>query len=449
MSCIAPPSSRLPLCLCLFLLLLLPHPAAVHAAELPSQPTLWVQAVEYPAGGQMAAVLDRLVILRAGDLIDSAALIQVREELETSNVVENVSLYTARGDTLGAVILFVEADLVRGVQFETGLGRERMAGWYLNLLGIRLASPFARGGHLQIGVRSERRQTGLFLDGSYPRFLRDRFDLLIEGEAMMESWPVREEDLDLYQEIHRGRMQLGLRDWRRSGPTVSLWLWHLAAKPDDWLKSDEDDEPGEETGRLVPNPDGWESYLGLRLDLSWDGRDGIRPWQRGRWLGLRLELADAQNGAPFWGLEIDGDQALPLGRRYALATRLRAVVAGPGTPYHLRPVVGGVGSLRGFEPAGLSGPLGASALWQCNLELRLPLTGKNPNRPRIMQTLFLDCGDSWDSEYQRHGFSLSTGFGLLFSIPWIQTLNTEVAFPLTENHSYDSVLTTISLGRSF
>jgi hypothetical protein len=61
----------------------------------------------------------------------------------------------------------------------------------------------------------------------------------------------------------------------------------------------------------------------------------------------------------------------------------------------------------------------------------------------------MDVGDHWTSEGRRFGFSSSVGYGALIRIPWIETLNVEVAYPLTDEPTKSPVTLGLSLGRSF
>ena len=119
------------------------------------------------------------------------------------------------------------------------------------------------------------------------------------------------------------------------------------------------------------------------------------------------------------------------------------------TPYFLRPIVGGRGSLRGFPDAGLSGPLGARALLQVSAEWRHPLAGSNPRSPRVIGTIFADAGDHWTASGRRADPAASAGFGALVRVPWLQTVNLEIAYPLTNRVKGSPVVSHLSLGRSF
>ncbi|MFQ5601166.1 MAG: BamA/TamA family outer membrane protein, partial [Candidatus Krumholzibacteriia bacterium] len=132
-----------------------------------------------------------------------------------------------------------------------------------------------------------------------------------------------------------------------------------------------------------------------------------------------------------------------------VAVRARGVYAGPGTPYHLRPVVGGTGSLRGFRDASLSGPLGARALWQVTGEIRMPLVGRESLRPRVLGLLFADLGDHWNDTGERFGFSAGVGYGLRVHVPWIQIFGVDAGIPLTDESTNDPFWVHGTLGFTF
>ncbi|MFH1843036.1 MAG: BamA/TamA family outer membrane protein [bacterium] len=422
---------------------------AAPAPPLPVEPyELTLQEIRVAAGGEIEKSVLRLIPLEVGANIDPAVLVHTREALEASTILKNVDIYTERGDRPGAVILHVDAEYEQRFHLETGLGREPMQGWYLNLIGARYTNPLLRGGHVRIGLREFERNHGIFLEAEYPRLLGNNLDLLINLENGWESWHVTEGDRLMFQTIMRTKTMVGLRKWSRDDLTVSLWLGMSHHEPEGDLEGDEGNVI-ETAGRLVPEPDDKKHHLDLRLDLTWDRLDPSRPWQQGQWAGLRLKGSEIIDGKAFWGAELEGQIAIPVARIHALALRARGEYTGGGTPYHLRPVVGGIGSLRGFEVASLSGPLGARAFWQFNCEWRQALVGDNPRQPKVTGTFFVDVGDLWQDDGSRFGVAASAGYGLLLRIPWIQILNAEVSYPLTRNVTDDAVVLYLSLGRSF
>jgi outer membrane protein assembly factor BamA len=128
---------------------------------------------------------------------------------------------------------------------------------------------------------------------------------------------------------------------------------------------------------------------------------------------------------------------------------LHAAYTSTDTPHFLRPIVGGVGSVRGFPDAGLSGPLGARAFCQLTAEWRHPLIGSNPQRPLLIATLFADGGDHWTASGVRADPAVGAGCGALVRVPWLQTVNLELAYPLTDQVDGRPAALYFSLGRSF
>jgi outer membrane protein assembly factor BamA len=421
---------------------------ASSTASLREIRRLRLQEIRVTPGGETEKTVLRLIPLNIGDVIDPQVLIDTRHQLEAADVFSCVELYTERGDRPGDVILHVDAGLRRGFNFETGLGREMMRGWYLNIIGARYASPFHRGGHLRIGTHAAFRHSGTYLDGEYPRIFGDDIDMLMELSHETDQWPIADFDNIWHQDVARTRARFGLRRGSRNSAQISLWAGYSRAKPDDVMK-DSMEETIEPVGRLVPVPDGAEHYLDLRLDLDCDRMDSVSPWRSGWWTGLQLKANSRMGGRVSYGAELDAHLALPMGSHSALAMRLRSAVVSDRTPYHMRPVVGGVGTLRGFAAGSLGGPLGALGLVQGTLEWREPVLGRDENIPRVTSTLFLDVGDHWLDDGNPAGASVNIGYGMLIRIPWIQILNAEVAYPLTDDLTDDSVMLMISLGRSF
>ena len=390
----------------------------------------------------------RNLAVRPGQGVDSGTLVECRSQLTASGFFETVQVYTTRGSRPGAVVLVVEVKLARRWRIETGVGREDLSGWYLNLFGLRYASPFGRGGEARIGIHEGLQIGGYFSELLIPEVGHPDHDLLVDVAAYERVWVAHDGDQTFQQDNRFLRTRVGLR--HRLSPRLSATLWggFLGLKPDETL-SGEDEGEEEPVGRLLPRLGNHEDYLESHLEVLWDGWDPERSWQAGRWGGLRVRAADRIDGPGFWGAEIDGRTALPVGRSRALAFRARAAWTGPGTPYHQRYPVGGARSLRGFTAAGLSDPQGAEALWQGTVEWRRFLAGKSRRRPTVLGTVFLDFGDHWNSAGDRHGVAASVGYGAQFWFPWIQILTLEMGYPLTGDPTGNPLVAHLTFGRSF
>ena len=386
--------------------------------------------------------------LRVGQLIDSNVLVEARDQLVSTGLFTDVDIYTTRGSRPGSVIAIVAATPSHRLHLETGLGFEPLRGWYLNIIGVRRTGLFHRGGTARLSFRSGIRTSGLYGELQVPGLIADDLDLLLNLDRFDEYWDLYDRDKPYHQVLDRSRALIGVRG--RLGPELSLTVraGFTRTAANDSLDAF-DDTPSIPAESLLPVQKNPLHFFNLEAEVVKDRLDRLRPWQHGSWSALALRGATSNRGPAFWGAELDARVARPVARTRAAAFRFRAVFTDPGTPYFQRPVVGGVGSLRGFSGAALSGPLGARALWQTSAEWRQPLAGSDPRRPRVIGTAFVDVGDHWTAEGKRFGLSSSVGYGAYFRVRWIETINLEVAYPLSKDPKHSPVNVNISLGRSF
>lgn len=438
--------SARPVVLVVLVALVIGSVAAAAGAE-PNQLRLQSVRVE-PAGGQEEVLVLRHLPLHLGQAIDPEVLVEARRYLQEKGFFSSIEVYTTRGTERGAVVLVVEAELDRRVRFETGVGSEPLRGWYLTIPGVRMSSPFGRGGLFRAGLRTGLRTSGPFAELVVPSIHGTDLDLLVEMEFPSDQWEFIYDDLCYQQYIHRARLRSGLRKRTHESLSLTLWAGFSMANPANKLEGIEgsDSLPA---SLLMPEPAGQERYADLSFEALWDRRDQLRAWQAGYWAGLRLKASVEEDGPFFWDAELDYRTAHPLFETQAVAFRVNAAVTGADTPYHLRHVVGGPLSLRGFASAGLSGPLGARALWLATGEWRVPVAGDDPRRPGVLCTFFVDTGQHWDHSGALDDLAASVGYGLQFAIPWLQVLNFEVAYPLAGDSSDNPVMMHTSLGRSF
>ncbi len=402
-----------------------------------------------PSGGQEEVLVRRHLPLRVGQAITSDVLVESQRYLEDLGHFASIEMYTVRGRERGAVILVIEAELDRRWRFETGVGSEPLRGWFMTFPGVRKSSPFGRGGLFRAGLRSGLRTGGPLAQLIIPSVVVQDYDLLLELELTNNQWMFLHDGQMYEQQIRRFRLHTGLRKKPLDTLSMTLWAGISGVDPENRIRGAEgnDDLPLSAIFDETPKDSGCVDTL---LEVLWDHRDRFRSWQAGYWAGLRLKSSyDVDNEKPFWAAEFDYRAARPLFERHAFAFRTHAVATSEDTPYPLRPTVGGPRSLRGFTLAGLSGSLGARGLWLTTAELRFAVAGKDRHRPRVLTTVFLDAGQHWGASGKLQDLSASTGYGLQFQIPWLQILNLEVAYPLTENFSDNPVMVHASLGRSF
>lgn len=386
--------------------------------------------------------------LKVGQVVDPDQLVQVRDQLAATGLFSEVDIYTKPGSRPGLVGMVVAATPSHRFRIETGLGFQPLFGWYLDIFGVRRTGLFDRGGTARVSWRTGLRRSGLFGELTVPGLLPNDFDLLFNADLIDETWTAYDGDQSYYQDVGRSHILLGAARRIRPETEFEFRTGYSTADPGDKLDT-YDDDPSIPAGALLPVYDGRLHFFDLEGKVHRNRLDRLVPWRSGTWAGLALRGAESSRGPFFWGAEIDLRAMQPIAATSAAAFRFRGVYTDPGTPYFLRPVVGGTNSLRGFPAGSLSGPLGARALWQVSAEWRHPLVGSDARRPAFMGTVFADAGDHWDATGDRFGLSASVGYGMLIRIPWIDTVNVEVAYPLTEDPTESPVTIGLSLGRSF
>jgi outer membrane protein assembly factor BamA len=407
------------------------------------------RVVVAPPDPATEALVRRHVALAAGDPVDEAGLELVRARLEQTGYFRDVVLYTARGSEPGRVVLHVEVAPDRKVRLLTGFGYDPMDGWYLNILGARVLNRPRTGSEARLAWRSGLHVSGLYLEGSVPAGGRDRTAWLFDLHAEDQQWFLYERRESWSQTIHNRVVRLGRR--APVGPvTLAAWFGYSWRAPDDevtgYIDAEDIIRPA---GDLIDADLAGRSYLDVWLEARHDARDPSRPWWRGGWWGVRLRTSRATDGGGFFTVEADARRAWPLGAATSLATRVRAAHADDATPYHQRFPFGGVGTVRGYDFAFLSGRTGATDLAQANLELRTALIGGSAPLPRVVGLVFLDTGQCWDVEGRSRGWMAGAGWGLRVRLPWVQYLGVEVGYPLVDPGDGSPAVVNAALGWSY
>ena len=415
----------------------------------PISPRFLLEAVRVePPGGDAELLVRRNLILHPGQMVDAATLIQARRDLAATGLFAEVDLYTTRGSRLGAVIAVVAARTSHRFYVETGVGPDPLRGWYWNVLSLRRTGLLGRGGTARVTYRMGPRSAGLSADLEVPSLLARETDLLVNLSGYRDTWTIRQGDSTHFQRLERARLRFGARQRLTGDLSATLWGGVAQARPKPTLQS-EHDRPKIPAAGLVPVYKDDLQFGEAQLELLRNGRDRLRPWQSGSWTQWVLRGAAPRRGECFWGNELDARLALPVAGTRAAAFRLRAVYASADTPYFLRPIVGGLGSLRGFSEGELSGPLGARAFCHVSAEWRHPLIGSNPRQPRVIATVFADAGEHWTASGGRADPAAGAGCGVLVRIPGLQTVNVELAYPLIDQVKGHPAVFYLSVGRSF
>jgi len=386
-----------------------------------------------PADAATLSLVTRRIPVVPGDPVDGVLLASVREDLERSGYFSSVELYTSRGERPGGIVLHVDVVLDRKVRFLTGFGYEPLDGWYLNMLGARVLNQPRAGSELRLALRSGFLVGGIYLSGRFAAGEHPDDAMLLDLHAQSKEWVVYDGRESWIQGVDSSTLRLGRQLPVGGGVKLTAWLGVRTVDPDDVLTAFYDDEERERpVSDLLAVGLDRAQFVHARLDLSRDRRDPVRPWLAGAWLGSRLDLGQQFNGHHFATLELDGRRSVPIGPHQSLAFRLRAAHATEGTPYHDRFQFGGLSTVRGYDVAFLSGPLGASNLVLTNLEYRHALIDPTAPTPRFTGVLFIDSGQAWDDAGATVGWVASAGLGFRLRLPWIHLVGVEVGYPLVD-----------------
>ena len=418
----------------------------------PNNPQFLLESVRIdPPGGDAELLVRRYLPVRAGQMVDAATLLQARRYLAATGLFTELDLYTVRGSRPGAITAVVAARTNRRFYLETGVGQDPFRGWYWNVASLRRTGLLGHGGTARVSYRTALtalRPSGLYAELDVPSLLARDTDLLASLGWYTETWTMEQGDSTRFQKIDRARIRVGARHWLTDDLSAILSGGISQARPRQTLSSDHDG-PKIPAAGLVPVFKDDLRFGEVQASLVRDCQDRLRPWQKGSWAGWILRGAALRRGEDFWASELDARLALPVAGTRAAAFRFRAVYTSADTPYFLRPIVGGIGSLRGFPDASLSGPLGARAACSISAEWRHPLAGSNPRSPRLIGTLFVDGGDHWTASGRRADPAVSAGCGALVRVPFLQIVNLELAYPLTDQVKGRPARIALSLGRSF
>lgn len=418
------------------------------SGQLPPARALELEGIEVtPESSALQAAVADLLGLRVGDAIGVDELVAARRRLQSSGWFEDVQVFTRRGSRPGAVVLRIDTVLDERVRMETGLEHEPFAGWDFTVIGARAHHALGPASTARLGWKLGPRRSMLEADLELRRIASTRLGLLVHAEGGGEVWNAFVED-DLYtQVIERGAFELGLR--MRLTPRWNATLWAGASSADPREIEQREGIVADPPADLVGPQQDRAEFSDLALHVTYDARDLAQPWRQGLWSTFRVRGSSARDGPSFWRARTAVRAALPLPAEQSIAMRFDAAWSDPSTPYYLRPVFGGQGSVRGFREASLSGGRGARGMVAAALEWRVPVLPRSQPDPRVHGALFVDTGSWVDSEGEVRDWSTSVGWGVRVRMPWIGRVALDVGVPLTATATGDPFWVHGSLGFGF
>ena len=393
--------------------------------------TLRLEAIEtLPDDPGLAAALAELIDLQPGDEIEAVDLLAARREIARAGWYDRVEIYTRAGSKRGQLVLRVEGELDKGLNFETGVGHDPLDGWYLNLVGVSVRHLVGPASTVRANVQFGQRSTMNRFEVEAPRVGGQPLDLLFDAASGVQFWNEYTGDVLFTREIDHSYYRFGVRGHLNRATALAFWAGGSKSRPGGF-----DDE---------------QRFTDLRLDLTLDRRDRLQPWRRGAWTLLRGGVSIPDDDRPaFANARAAFRGAIPLPQQQALALRIDAAWTDRGTPFFRRPIFGGLGSVRGFRDASLSGADGARAMFAAGLEWRVPLLPRRSDDARVHGILFADTGRAVDATGATGPWSSSVGWGVRVRLPWIEYVGLEVGIPLTPTATDDEFWVHGSLGFGF
>jgi outer membrane protein assembly factor BamA len=422
------------------------------------------------AGNKRAT--DRIILghiaLEPGDVVTAGVLEDSRVQLLATDYFSEVDFSTRPGPERGTVVLRIDVEEKGFPSFETGFGYHDLYGWFLTLGGLRFDNLFGVESRLRVGVRLGWRLAGL--DAEWVQWLsRDgRYSLgaraYVYGTdqrfwappAPAESQPAAGEAWREYQQkIDRRGADVALRVGHRRSALFSFGVRVEGIDPDSSFQDIRSDQEFgyEDLPSLLQTGLGGVTQTGIFMRVLRDSRNTPVYPSDGSLARFSLVSNNSWMGGDqiFTRTEADGRKYVHVRDGWVLAGRLAGGLVTSGTPYYDRFYIGGIYSIRGFANWSLSNPGGDDGYWLANAEVRWPLAGGTPRRPRLVGLVFVDAGQGYrrDAPLRASDISVGAGYGARVRLPWLGTLGLDFGVPLTDDKTRDPFVVYGSMGFSF
>ncbi|MBK8231599.1 MAG: BamA/TamA family outer membrane protein [Candidatus Eisenbacteria bacterium] len=387
--------------------------------------------------------------------IDAEALATAAARLEATGFYESVEVSARPGSTPDHLIAVFHLK-ERGPDLRFGAGHEALSGWYLVPAELSLDNLTGREERLRLGARIGYRVSGLNAQVGQEILGGGRWELTGSGDAVSQVY--FNQRVEVIQEVQRARLEFAIRAPVGAGFQLTGSVAQERARVDSTAQVYQDDElSGAEAGDTIGFEDlppavaddvRDESVLELGLGLTWDRRRGADLTARGSRGSIRAEWVRART-ADFPRVSLDLRGYRPLSSGLALAGRISFTGVAADAPFHRRPYLGGLTSVRGFPSHSLSPAGGDLGVVAGSAELRAPWVGEG-DRPRLAALAFVDLGGGWNrTRDATDRIHLASGVGLRCRVPLMQYLGLDVGFPLTPSPVRETFHVNLSLGWNY
>jgi outer membrane protein assembly factor BamA len=451
----------------LLLLILAAAPALAGNGDPPDR-TLRLESIEID-GNKRAT--DKIILghlgLTPGDPVTAGSLESGRTRLLVTDYFTEVEFSTRPGAQRGNVILVIRVKEKSFPGFETGFGYHDLYGWFLTLGGLRFDNMWGLESRLRIGLRLGWRLAGVDAEWSQP-LTRDGMyglnarlhsystDQRFYSPAPGQTAGATDEALrEFQQKIDRAGGEVSFGVGTRRSARFSFGLRGEVITPDSSFIDVESDAGYEYQDLPSPLQQqlGRETQTGLFFRVVRDTRDTPVYPTAGTFARFSMLSNNSWLGGDqiFTRTDLDISKYLHTRSGFVFSGRLAGGVVTTGTPYYDRFYIGGIYSIRGFAEWSLSAPGGDDGYWLTNLEMRWPLAGGAPSRPRVIGLVFVDAGQGYrrNKPFDSDDIYVGSGYGMRFRLPWVGILGFDVGIPLTDGRTDDPFRFHGSIGFSF
>jgi len=377
-------------------------------------------------------VIQRYLSFREGDRFTPELVENDYQTLISTNFFKSVEFSTKPGGEKGKVIVVIEVKERFSPTLEFAGGYGELEGWYLSPIGLRYDNLLGSGHFLGLRAIIGDRVGGFNMRFQQPTIfnssLNFQFDIDILGRDLIHYFDNRE----AIQRIATAGLRFTLSGSRGVAKYFSGGYQTGAVEPDSTAKFTLNDSAFAAFPTVIAQNLGKKKWGMFWLRLQTDTRDNVFFPRKGIWGALSVEMAE-----PNFGGDLQFTRTIFDGRLYqnlgssVLALRLKTATTSQTTPFYERFYLGGAYSLRGFAERSLTPAGYGTRLYLGSLEWRIPLTGRDPQKPGLIGAIFFDAGSIGTPETKRDDdetFS-AFGFGFRWRVPVVGLLRFDFAYP--------------------
>ena len=414
--------------------------------EIQEGPKVFVERIDIEGNVRtLDRVIRREFRLVEGDAFNAAKLRRSRERIQNLGFFRTVEMSTAEGSAPDKTVVTVEVEEQSTGNLSFGAGFSTQAG-LLGTVGIRERNLLGRGQDLRLNLTLSGDRSQIDLSFTEPYFLERN---LSAGFDLFRTVTERDES-SFDDERIGGSLRAGYaltEHWRQS------WRYTLERR-----KISDVGSPS----LAIQQSEGTSVRSSVTHEVSYDTRDNRFDPHEGMRLFTENTVAGLGGGVKFVKNRAGADYFYPVTDTWTIGVMGEGGhIFGIGEDTRIldRFLIGGSGSLRGFQFAGV-GPrdlqtndaLGAKQFYTATLELRFPLG--LPEEFDVRGRVFTDVGSAWGVDNAPGGVlddsspRVSVGTGFTWNSP-LGPLDIDIGFPVVKEDFDETETLQFSFGTRF